>query len=281
MNRELLEKPFEPDQIKQREGRDGTLDYVEGHSVIARLNEAFDGRWSFEIVRHDILEDRNEILVVGKLSADGVVKMQFGASRIERDETTKEIVCLADDLKAAGTDALKKCATFLGVGLHLYGERPTSRATQGGPPRGEERGRGGNGRVRRDRPSQAEATATQPVASGNGREPAREAPVPETQAEGGAARPSASGTATPQASLPAPQGTTGRPTGPPAPVRGAGQAGNGRLDNAQHTALLALAKQRRLSQLELNQEALKRYGVQVPYLTYRDAADFIQELQSA
>jgi hypothetical protein len=267
MNRELLEKPFEPDQIKQREGRDGTLDYVEGHSVIARLNEAFDGRWSFEIVRHDILEDRNEILVVGKLSAEGVVKMQFGASRIERDETTKEIVCLADDLKAAGTDALKKCATFLGVGLHLYGERPASRVTQGGSPRGEERGRGGNGRGRRDRPTKGDVATSLPAASGNGREPAGQGSAPETQGRAGG--PSASDPATPQASLPAPQGTTGRPNS------------NGRLDNAQHTAILALAKQRRLSQLELNQEALKRYGVQVPYLTYRDAADFIQELQSA
>jgi len=266
MNRELLEKPFEPDQIKQREGRDGTLDYVEGHSVIARLNEAFDGHWSFEIVRHDILEERNEILVVGKLSAEGVVKMQFGASRIERDETTKEIVCLADDLKAAGTDALKKCATFLGVGLRLYGERPASRATQGGSPRGEERGRGGNGRGRRDRPTKAESTTTQPVASGNGPEPAGQGAATETQNQAGG--PSASNPATP-ASPPAPQGTTGRPNS------------NGRLDNAQHTAILALAKQRRLSQLELNQEALKRYGVQIPYLTYRDAADFIQELQSA
>jgi len=278
MNRELLEKPFEPDQIKQHEGRDGTLDYVEGHSVIARLNEAFDGRWSFEIVRHDILEERNEILVVGKLSAEGVVKMQFGASRIERDETTKEIVCLADDLKAAGTDALKKCATFLGVGLHLYGERPASRATHGGSPRGEERGRGGNGRGRRDRPSKAETTTTQPVASGNGREPAGQGAAPETQNRAGGS--SASNPATP-ASLPAPQGTTGRPINPPAPVRQTGQAGNGRLDNAQHTAILALAKQRRLSRLELDLEVLKRYGVQIPYLTYRDAADFIQELQSA
>ena len=48
MNRALLEKPFEPDQIKQREGNFGkTLDYIEAHSVMARLNDAFDGEWSF------------------------------------------------------------------------------------------------------------------------------------------------------------------------------------------------------------------------------------------
>ena len=38
MNRELLEKPFEPGQIRQREGNFGKmLDYIEGHTVIQRL----------------------------------------------------------------------------------------------------------------------------------------------------------------------------------------------------------------------------------------------------
>ena len=36
MNRELLEKPFGTDQIKQREGNFGkTLDYIEGHEAIS------------------------------------------------------------------------------------------------------------------------------------------------------------------------------------------------------------------------------------------------------
>ena len=50
--------------------------------------------------------------------------MQFGASQVTRDRETKALISLGDDLKAAATDALKKCATFLGVGLHLYAERP-------------------------------------------------------------------------------------------------------------------------------------------------------------
>jgi len=38
MNRELLEKPFAPEQIKQRDGNFGkTLDYVEGHAIIKWL----------------------------------------------------------------------------------------------------------------------------------------------------------------------------------------------------------------------------------------------------
>jgi hypothetical protein len=121
MKRDILEKPFDPAQIKQRVGTYGNvLDYIEGHSVIQRLNEAFDGVWSFEILRHEILEDKDEVLVLGKLTAEEVVKCQFGASKITRAKDNGEIISLADDLKAAGTDCLKKCATMLGVGLYLY-----------------------------------------------------------------------------------------------------------------------------------------------------------------
>ena len=122
MKRELLEKPFAPAQIRQRRGRNGMLDYVEGHTVIQRLNEALDGEWSFEIVHHEVREE--EVLVVGKLTAGTVVKMAFGGSQVTRERESAKLVSVTDDLKAAATDALKKCATFLGVGLHLYADKP-------------------------------------------------------------------------------------------------------------------------------------------------------------
>jgi hypothetical protein len=161
MKRDILEKPFEPAQIKQRVGTYGNvLDYVEGHSVIQRLNDAFDGGWCFEIVRHKILEQADEVLVLGKLTAGDVVKCQFGSSKITRAKDTGEIISLADDLKAAGTDSLKKCATMLGVGLYLYNgdkslhaqkgesgtpksEPPQTPGTKGGD--GGKPGNGGNG----------------------------------------------------------------------------------------------------------------------------------------
>lgn len=125
MNRDILEQPFGPEQIKQREGNFGkTLDYIEGHAVIQRLNDAFDADWSFSIVRHDVLKDTDEVIVLGELKAGSVVKTQFGSSRITRARESSEIVSLADDLKAAATDALKKAATLLGVGLHLYRNDP-------------------------------------------------------------------------------------------------------------------------------------------------------------
>jgi len=121
MNRDLLEAPFPPEAIRQREGNFGHLiDYIEGHSVIQRLNDALDGSWSFEVVEHHVIKDLDEIVVLGKLSTHGLVKSQFGASTIKRTRDSGEIICMADAFKAAATDALKKCATLLGVGLDLY-----------------------------------------------------------------------------------------------------------------------------------------------------------------
>jgi len=121
INRSVLEKPFTQEQIKQREGNFGKmLAYVEGHAVIQRLNDAFDSFWSFTVQKYDIIKETDEVLAMGQLEAAGIVKCQFGSSRITRNRQNGEMVSLADDYKAAATDALKKCSTMLGVGLHLY-----------------------------------------------------------------------------------------------------------------------------------------------------------------
>ena len=65
MNRDILEKPFGPEQIKQREGNFGKkLDYIEGHVVIQKLNDAFDAVWSFVILKHEILKETDEAIVL-------------------------------------------------------------------------------------------------------------------------------------------------------------------------------------------------------------------------
>src|SRR5438132_12730756 len=151
MNRELLEKPFSPDQIKQREGLYGdVLDYVEGSAVIQRLNDAFNAEWTFEVLDHHIYE--KEVVVLGKLTAQGIAKCQFGKSKITRTKETKAEVSIGDDLKAAVTDAIKKCATLFGIGLHLSfengnGDEKSTVANKGnGKNNGEPRS-GDNGRL--------------------------------------------------------------------------------------------------------------------------------------
>jgi len=132
INLDALTRPFDPAQIRQREGRGGKmLDYLETHAVITRLNEAFSGAWSFEAVEYKTLE--GEIVVRGRLTAQGITKEQFGSSDVHRhkgqDGEKGAPVSIGDDLKAAASDALKKAATLFGVGLHLYdrpqaGQRP-------------------------------------------------------------------------------------------------------------------------------------------------------------
>jgi hypothetical protein len=118
MKRELLSKPFRRDQLKQREGQRGkTLTYIDVAAVIERLNESCEA-WNFEVEKHEVHD--GEAIVLGKLTADGVVKMAFGGSNITVDREGS-VVSIADDLKAAASDALKKAASMLGVGLELYG----------------------------------------------------------------------------------------------------------------------------------------------------------------
>ena len=107
--------------VKSRPGRNGQqLSYLEGHSIIQRLNEALEGEWSFRVLEHHVLEDT--VVVLGELTTAGLTKHAFGGSDITRNRDTGNPVDLADNLKAASTDALKKAATLMGVGLHLYGE---------------------------------------------------------------------------------------------------------------------------------------------------------------
>ena len=146
--RQILEQPFEEHQIKYRPGSFGqTLAYIEGHEVIKRLNLAFQGKWSFEIVAHEIKD--TEVLVVGKLICPeaNIIKMAFGGSKVTTNNETGEIVSIVDDLKAAATDSLKKAATLLGVGLHLYEK---DGATNGN-------GKGNGGAAHSSNPSQSDS----------------------------------------------------------------------------------------------------------------------------
>ena len=145
MNRELLEKPFGPEQIKQREGNFGkTLDYIEGHVVIQKLNDAFDADWSFVIIKHEIIKETDEVIVLGELSAGSIKKSQFGSAKITRARNTGDMMSLADDLKAAATDSLKKSATMLGIGLHLYNKDAGNSQRSNGGNQTNDQGRNNN-----------------------------------------------------------------------------------------------------------------------------------------
>ncbi len=121
MDTNILEREFEPKLIKQRPGRSGQmLDYVETPSVIRRLNEAFDHNWSFEVASWQVMD--TEVVVMGKLTSEGITKMQFGSSQLTKSRQNGGLIAIGDDIKAASSDCIKKCATLFGVALHLYSE---------------------------------------------------------------------------------------------------------------------------------------------------------------
>ena len=241
MNRQLLEQPFAPQEIKQRDGNFGkTIEYIEGHAVIKRLNDAFDGSWSFQVKSHEILE--SEVVVLGELKADGIVKSQFGSSTVTRAKNSGDIVSLAGDLKAASTDCLKKCATLFGVGLHLYsGNVPASqpagpiRTSSGIQDTSFSSGKNGDlycpatpGKMR--------------IAGGNGRG--------RSDHNNG--------------------GNNGTGNGKP----------NGRLSQKQQSFLVSLAEDRGYDRKRLDDMSRERYGVVVNFLSKNDASSFIGELTS-
>ena len=139
----VLLRPFPPDKIKQRPGQGGkALSYIEGHEVIGRLIEAFGLTWSFRVLQHDI--GNHEVIVLGELRMGDSVKHAFGGSEITKARDGGKSISVADDLKAASTDSLKKAATLMGVGLHLYGDPSAASNGNGQVPR-TNNGNGTNG----------------------------------------------------------------------------------------------------------------------------------------
>jgi hypothetical protein len=85
---------------------------------VDRLHEAFDHDWSFELTRREIIGD--QILVEVKLTAAGLIKTGIGGAAITRGEDNKTVLSLADDIKMAEADGLKRACRLLGIGSELY-----------------------------------------------------------------------------------------------------------------------------------------------------------------
>lgn len=140
MNKSILQQPFPRELVRERPGQNGrTLSYVETWAVVQRLNEGCDA-WDFTVEKYEVLD--GEVVVLGRLTADGVTKCAFGGSTITTDRNGA-VVSIADDLKAAASDALKKAASLLGVGLELYSGQGVQPANNGNGTRpGNGRGPG-------------------------------------------------------------------------------------------------------------------------------------------
>lgn len=110
------------DMIDTREGRGGqTFYYIRQQHVTQILNRICGHNWDFEVLRERMDED--QITVLGRLTIrigqHEIVKSQYGGSDVKRSAKDNAPLSVGDDFKSAASDALKKCAQMVGIGLDL------------------------------------------------------------------------------------------------------------------------------------------------------------------
>lgn len=159
---EVITRPLPKSMIKTRKVGKTWLKYISGSAVIDLLNDAFGYSWSFEVIRHDVIQSEDKaiydwdydpekgrkvktfarmeaqapyISVLGRLTVGGFgVKEQYG-SQVLLGGASEQMSAL----KGATTDALKKCATLMGIASELYDdhkeeERPVPIPAAPAPP---------------------------------------------------------------------------------------------------------------------------------------------------
>jgi hypothetical protein len=109
--------------VKSRPGPGGiSLKYVEVGYVINILNTVFGWDWDFRIYDQQI--GKKQVWVRGELTVRigerHIVKSQYGGADIKYNRSNSTPVSIADDLKAAASDSLKKCASMIGIASDIY-----------------------------------------------------------------------------------------------------------------------------------------------------------------
>jgi recombination DNA repair RAD52 pathway protein len=117
--------PKEVERVLKKGG--ASLTYIPVSEVITRLNKVlgYDG-WSYEIIKceRDSLDPDfivAHVRLIAYPESDrfvSVIKDGFGGQKIKRTKQG-DIVDLGDEFKGAVSDALKKAAQALGIGLYL------------------------------------------------------------------------------------------------------------------------------------------------------------------
>tara|TARA_R110000796_G_scaffold120506_3_gene234665 strand:+ start:2682 stop:3356 length:675 start_codon:yes stop_codon:yes gene_type:complete len=129
----FLMKPTPKKYIRKRKAKGaGDWDYVSGAYVKKVLNLMFGWDWDFKIVDYKFDLQIKQAFVQGELTCrtagKTIVKHQFGRVDIKfrtswengKKTVTDQPLDLGNDLKAATTDALKKCASELGIAADIY-----------------------------------------------------------------------------------------------------------------------------------------------------------------
>lgn len=130
---QLLLKKTPSAYVKKRPAKGGgQWDYVTGGYVKKVLNLMFGFLWDFEILSEQVQFD--EVIVKGKLTCrcgeKQIIKTQYGNKEIVyRKDNPDKPLSIGNDFKAAATDALKKCASEIGIAADIYNKAEFKEAT--------------------------------------------------------------------------------------------------------------------------------------------------------
>ena len=115
------------EHIHERPGKGGgNWTYVTGVYVKKVLNYTFGWLWDYQII--DKGKEGDQVWVQGRLTIRNeklepiIIKEQFGSADVKFKRGTKVLLDYGNDLKAAATDALKKCASEIGIASDIYGK---------------------------------------------------------------------------------------------------------------------------------------------------------------
>lgn len=122
---DFILKPTPQQYIYTRPAKGGgEWKFVSGTYVKKVLNLMFGWEWSFEVKEFETNVAAKQCHVLGSLTVNvngkSIVKQQFGRADIKFRKGTEVPLDLGNDLKAATTDALKKCASELGIAQDVY-----------------------------------------------------------------------------------------------------------------------------------------------------------------
>ncbi len=118
------------EKIKSRPAKGGgTWDYVAGSYVTQVLNSLFGFNWSFEVVT--TMQEALATAITGTVVVQGRLKVKIGEEWITKEQygrkevvykkgTNDVLLDFGNDMKAAATDAKKKCASELGLFSDVY-----------------------------------------------------------------------------------------------------------------------------------------------------------------
>jgi hypothetical protein len=137
---ELYARLAAPFDVTFRDLRGGVeLEYITGEQCVSRLNQELGFMaWSFRVFEHGIHAEADECWALGELTVTigdrTVTRQQFGSQKVKRSRSSGTPLDIGFDLKGAATDALKKCASLIGVALYLWKKEPPAGLGNAGQP---------------------------------------------------------------------------------------------------------------------------------------------------